>query len=261
MCVVKWKTNSIEIFWDQRWELLWKISRLRRMRMTPDLQRTHEVHTLPSLAVIVSISSVVSRKSKDRAESRRTELFLPYLGSGFFSSGSILTHCSAPGCWSERRQDSYHGNVEEKNINNSAWLQQLHRERPSQTKLKHSAFQANGEGSRPMREQSPANWQLPQPIRVRLSGTKPFVSLPLRWNVCSVSKDHCVSNGHNAFGKTLKKTSSPLMISKKSESAVLFILYWEFIHIVCVGGKVQPVIKSSQQWWTIKYLKLQFRAI
>lgn len=37
------------------------------MRMTPDLHETHEVHTHPSLAVIVSISSPVWRKSKDRS--------------------------------------------------------------------------------------------------------------------------------------------------------------------------------------------------
>lgn len=48
------------------------------MRLTPDLHKTHEVHTLlPSLAVIVSISSSVQRKRergrKKKQRSRRKQ--------------------------------------------------------------------------------------------------------------------------------------------------------------------------------------------
>lgn len=41
------------------------------MRLTPDLHKTHEVHTLlPSLAVIVSISSVRSEKEREREKKK-----------------------------------------------------------------------------------------------------------------------------------------------------------------------------------------------
>lgn len=131
-----------------------KNSRLREMRMAREPHETREVHTLPSLAVIVSISSPVWRKSKHGGENMRIKLFLPYLGSGFFSSSSILTHGSAPGCCSDLRQDSYHGNVEERNINNRLPQRERETERPSQTKLRHEAFPANGETSQPMAEES-----------------------------------------------------------------------------------------------------------
>lgn len=85
------------------------------------------------------------KNERPRREKNDMNLFLPYLGSGFFSSSSILTLSSVPRCWSDLRQDSYHGNVEEKNINMSVRLQQLKRERereierarerPSQAKL------------------------------------------------------------------------------------------------------------------------------
>lgn len=85
------------------------------------LHYAHEVHTLYISCSHCSISTPVSRKRQTRRERYHVRcFFLPYLGSGFFSSVSILTQCGG----SDLRHYSYHGNIQEKNISNTDRLLQ-----------------------------------------------------------------------------------------------------------------------------------------
>lgn len=147
-------------------------------------------------AVIVSISSPVLRTTKkesNASESKRRNnaWFLPYLGSGFFSSGSILPHCG----YSDRRLDSYHGNVGRKIINNSGGAATVGA-RPSQPKLKQGGH--NGKESLGQWEwrnerltARPANQSAPDP-----AASVSLVAFPME---CFQPHDHTKLKTHDSF--------------------------------------------------------------
>lgn len=118
-------------------------------------------------AVIVSNPSVVLKYSAPESKRRRCVCFLPYLGSGFFSSGSILPRCG----YSDWRLSSYHGNVGGKIINNSGGAATVGA-RPSQPKLKQGGH--NGEQGLGQWGRGASGWQLVQPITAFLTSSLPF---------------------------------------------------------------------------------------
>lgn len=86
------------------------IGKKSRMRMGLQLHYAHEVHTLHiSRSHCFHFFSRCQKKTNSKRMQSR-QVFLPYLGSGFFSSVSILTHCGG----SDLRYNSYHGNIEGK---------------------------------------------------------------------------------------------------------------------------------------------------
>lgn len=86
------------------------IGKKSRMRMGLQLHYAHEVHTLRiSRSHCFHFFSRCQKKTNSKRMQSR-QVFSPYLGSGFFSSVSILTHCGG----SDLRYNSYHGNIEGK---------------------------------------------------------------------------------------------------------------------------------------------------
>ena len=159
------------------------------MRMPPDLHRSHEVHTHPSTAVIVSIASKQgSGRKRGDVRSRLTVFTVRLL------LVQLHSHCS------RLRQDSYHGNVRGRPSVTVQTQREIEtgregeRER-DQTKGRQGAFLDNGKKAQPIKEQSLASDSWHSQSRNALAWQKRLFGSRLNgmcW-VCVCEEPGCIS--------------------------------------------------------------------